>query len=148
VPAEKRWSPPRGKVRLAGYLTVPQDAPGIVVFAHGSGSSRHSPRNRHVARVLTEGGWLPPDKSAGLLRCYGILLAELTPVRSEREAARAFEAAAGPVVLKADVPGLVHKTDALDLNPVIARPDGAFVVDARVKVAPYAPQDPLLRKLR
>jgi acyl-CoA synthetase (NDP forming)/GNAT superfamily N-acetyltransferase len=225
-----------------------------------------------------DGGWLPPDKSAGLLRCYGIPLAELTPVRSEREAVRAFEAAAGPVVLKADVPGVVHKTDAggveldlrtkadvraayrgltgrfggklrqvllqpmiaggtevivgvaddhmfgplivfglggvatnvladhaarltpltdtdadtlirsiksaplllghrgsapadlaalrnlllrvsqladdlpevtdLDLNPVIARPDGAFVVDARVKVAPYAPQDPFLRKLR
>ena len=36
----------------------------------------------------------------------------------------------------------------LDLNPVIARPDGVFVVDARVKVAPYAPQDPFLRRLR
>ena len=36
----------------------------------------------------------------------------------------------------------------LDLNPVIARPDGVFVVDARVKVEPCAPQDPFLRKLR
>jgi acyl-CoA synthetase (NDP forming) len=36
----------------------------------------------------------------------------------------------------------------LDLNPVIARPDGAFAVDARVKVAPYQPEDPYLRKLR
>jgi hypothetical protein len=36
----------------------------------------------------------------------------------------------------------------LDLNPVIARPDGAFVVDARVKAAPYAPQDPFLSKPR
>jgi acyl-CoA synthetase (NDP forming) len=36
----------------------------------------------------------------------------------------------------------------LDLNPVIARPDGAFVVDARIKVTPYRPQDPFLRKLR
>jgi len=36
----------------------------------------------------------------------------------------------------------------LDLNPVIARPDGAFVVDARVKVTPYQVQDPFLRKLR
>ena len=35
----------------------------------------------------------------------------------------------------------------LDLNPVIAPPDGAFVVDARVKVAHYAPQDPFLRRL-
>ena len=36
----------------------------------------------------------------------------------------------------------------LDLNPVIARPDGVFVVAARIKVAPYAPQDPFLRRLR
>ena len=43
--------------------------------------------------------------------------------------------------------GLPEITD-LDLNPFIARPDGVFVVDARVKVAPYAPQDPFLRRLR
>ncbi|MBV9206205.1 MAG: acetate--CoA ligase family protein, partial [Actinobacteria bacterium] len=36
----------------------------------------------------------------------------------------------------------------LDLNPVIAAPDGAVVVNARVKVAPYQPQDPFLRRLR
>jgi hypothetical protein len=36
----------------------------------------------------------------------------------------------------------------LDLNPVIARPEGAVVVDARVRVAPELPQDPFLRKLR
>jgi acyl-CoA synthetase (NDP forming)/GNAT superfamily N-acetyltransferase len=36
----------------------------------------------------------------------------------------------------------------LDLNPVIARPDGVFAVDARVKVAPYQSQDPFLRELR
>jgi len=48
--------PAAGEVRLEGYLTVPENAAGIVVFAHGSGSSRHSPRNRYVARVLTEAG--------------------------------------------------------------------------------------------
>jgi acyl-CoA synthetase (NDP forming)/GNAT superfamily N-acetyltransferase len=224
-------------------------------------------------------GWLPPNMTAALLRCYGIPLAELVPVHGEDDAVAAFAAGGGlPVVLKADVPGLVHKTEAggveldlrteadvraayrrlaglfgdtlhavlvqpmigdgtevivgvaddhlfgplvvfglggvatevladhaarltpltdidadtlirsikaaplllghrgsppadlealrglllrvsrladdlpeitdLDLNPVIARPDGVFVVDARVKVAPYAPQDPFLRKLR
>jgi acyl-CoA synthetase (NDP forming) len=36
----------------------------------------------------------------------------------------------------------------LDLNPVIARPDGAFPVDVRVRVAPAAPRDPFLRQLR
>jgi len=49
-------APAAGEVRLAGYLTVPENAAGIVVFAHGSGSSRHSPRNRYVARVLNEAG--------------------------------------------------------------------------------------------
>jgi len=36
----------------------------------------------------------------------------------------------------------------LDLNPVIAGPDGAVVVDARIRVAPQLPQDPFLRRLR
>jgi putative phosphoribosyl transferase len=47
------------KVRVAGLegeLTVPEPAAGAVIFAHGSGSSRRSPRNRHVADLLNEGG--------------------------------------------------------------------------------------------
>jgi len=48
--------PAAGEVQLVGYLTVPQNAHGIVVFVHGSGSSRHSPRNRYVARVLNDAG--------------------------------------------------------------------------------------------
>jgi len=43
-------------VELEGKLDVPAGAPGIVVFAHGSGSSRHSPRNNYVADVLRERG--------------------------------------------------------------------------------------------
>jgi putative phosphoribosyl transferase len=43
-----------GAVRLAGRLTVPEQALGAVIFAHGSGSSRHSPRNRFVATVLNQ----------------------------------------------------------------------------------------------
>ena len=39
-----------------GDLTVPAGATGVVVFAHGSGSSRLSPRNRFVAEVLVEAG--------------------------------------------------------------------------------------------
>jgi len=224
------------------------------------------------------GGWLPPVKTADLLRCYGIWLVDTTAVASEDEAVMAADAVTGPVVLKAEVPGLVHKTDAgaveldlhtaaevraayrrltarfgsrlgsvlvqpmitdgteviigvaddhmfgplvvfglggtatevladhaarltpltdtdadtlirsvraapvllghrgrpaadldalrelllrvsrladdlpevsdLDLNPVIAKPHGAFAVDARIKVAPCLPQDPFLRRLR
>jgi putative phosphoribosyl transferase len=43
-------------VTLEGDLTLPPGARGVVLFAHGSGSSRHSPRNRYVARVLREAG--------------------------------------------------------------------------------------------
>lgn len=43
-----------GDARLSGDLTVPDDAIGVVVFAHGSGSSRHSPRNQAVARALQD----------------------------------------------------------------------------------------------
>src|SRR3954469_16906732 len=45
-----------GDAVLDGTLALPQAAPGVVVFAHGSGSSRHSPRNRFVARSLREAG--------------------------------------------------------------------------------------------
>ena len=43
-----------GGISLPGTLTVPAGVVGVVVFAHGSGSSRHSPRNRAVARVLEQ----------------------------------------------------------------------------------------------
>src|SRR5437879_6445830 len=45
---------PLGPVILEGSLILPVGARGIVLFAHGSGSSRHSPRNHHVARQLHE----------------------------------------------------------------------------------------------
>jgi len=41
---------------LSGNLSIPKDATALVVFAHGSGSSRHSPRNQFVARTLNETG--------------------------------------------------------------------------------------------
>jgi putative phosphoribosyl transferase len=45
-----------GSVRLQGNLAVPPSASAIVLFAHGSGSSRHSPRNRAVASELEDSG--------------------------------------------------------------------------------------------
>jgi acyl-CoA synthetase (NDP forming)/GNAT superfamily N-acetyltransferase len=225
-----------------------------------------------------DGGWLTPARTAELLACYGITEVSSQPVTSQTAAVKAARQLGGPVVLKADVPGLVHKSDAgavqldlhgpreiragyralaqrfgtgmasaiiqpmvtggteviigvvqepvfgplvvfglggvatdvlgdrsarltpltdtdaaelirsvhaaplllgqrggpaadlaglqdivmrvsrladdlpqvaeLDLNPVIARPDGAHVVDARVRVAPARPADPYLRRLR
>jgi acyl-CoA synthetase (NDP forming)/GNAT superfamily N-acetyltransferase len=66
------------------------------------------------------GGWLPPDKTADLLHCYGIWLVDAEPAGSEDEAVRAVAAVSGPMVLKAEVPGLVPGTDAgaveLDLH--------------------------------
>lgn len=43
-------------VRLEGIVSIPEDARGLVVFVHGSGSSRHSPRNQYVAQTLQAGG--------------------------------------------------------------------------------------------
>jgi acyl-CoA synthetase (NDP forming)/GNAT superfamily N-acetyltransferase len=281
-----------GQIPAYGY---PEAAAAAMARAARYGAWRTEPQgqvpsfpdiNNEDARTLVRGflhttlggGWLPPDQTAELLRCYGVPLVELTGAASEDKAVEAFRTAAGPVVLKADVPGLLHKTDAgaveldlrteaevraayrglterfgarqrrvlvqpmiaggtevivgvtddhmfgplvvfglggvttevladhaarltpltdidadqligsirsapllrgyrgqpaadlgalrglllrvsrladdlpevteLDLNPVIARPDGAFVVDARIKVTPYRPQDPFLRKLR
>jgi putative phosphoribosyl transferase len=46
---------PTDQVELEGNLDIPEGAEGIVVFVHGSGSSRHSSRNQYVARALNEG---------------------------------------------------------------------------------------------
>jgi thioredoxin len=67
-----------GSVRLAGRLTVPDDAPGVVVFVHGSGSSRHSPRNRAVASVLNQAG-------------LGTLLFDLLTPEEERDRSNVFD---------------------------------------------------------
>lgn len=47
---------PAGRALLSGHLTIPENAIGLVLFAHGSGSSRHSPRNQFVARALNDAG--------------------------------------------------------------------------------------------
>jgi dienelactone hydrolase len=45
---------PAGRATLEGDLNIPEGARGIVLFAHGSGSSHHSPRNRYVAQLLNQ----------------------------------------------------------------------------------------------
>src|SRR3954451_11412517 len=57
------------RVALCGNMTFPENALGLVLFAHGSGSSQHSPRNRFVARTLNDAGlgtllfdWLTPEE--------------------------------------------------------------------------------------
>lgn len=51
---ERRVNLQSGDVGLEGHLAIPENSQGVIVFAHGSGSSRHSPRNRSVARRLNE----------------------------------------------------------------------------------------------
>jgi putative phosphoribosyl transferase len=70
--------PTTGSVQLAGYLAVPQNAPGVVLFAHGSGSSRHSPRNQYVATVLNQAG-------------LGTLLFDLLTADEEADRANVFD---------------------------------------------------------
>lgn len=53
----KELSIPVGKVTLKGELIIPEKATAIVIFSHGSGSSRMSPRNRKVAKHLQEMGF-------------------------------------------------------------------------------------------
>jgi len=48
---------PIGRVSVEGDLVIPENAAGAVLFAHGSGSSRHSPRNRFVAAALQKAGF-------------------------------------------------------------------------------------------
>src|SRR5512145_1009521 len=47
---------PSGAVALDGLLEIPANARGVVIFSHGSGSGRRSPRNLHVAEALRQAG--------------------------------------------------------------------------------------------
>jgi putative phosphoribosyl transferase len=67
-----------GATTVGGRLTVPEGAEAIVVFAHGSGSSRHSPRNRFVASVLNKAG-------------LGTLLFDLLMAAEEHDRANVFD---------------------------------------------------------
>jgi putative phosphoribosyl transferase len=71
-----------GSVRLGGTLAVPEGAQGLVIFAHGSGSSRHSPRNRYVAYTL---------RTAGLGTLLFDLLTEEEEAEDEQTAALRFD---------------------------------------------------------
>lgn len=66
-----------GGIQTVGDVAVPESALGLVVFAHGSGSSRHSPRNRQVAAALQERG-------------LGTLLLDLLTQAEERDRANVF----------------------------------------------------------
>jgi putative phosphoribosyl transferase len=67
-----------GTVSLARHLVIPPRRTGTVIFVHGSGSSRHSPRNRFVATALNRAG-------------FATLLFDLLTIEEERDRARVFD---------------------------------------------------------
>jgi putative phosphoribosyl transferase len=84
APAEGPWprnrevEVPAGPVRLPARFVLPEGALAVVAFAHGSGSGRHSPRNRHVAAVLNRAG-------------LGTLLLDLLTEDEERDRHNVFD---------------------------------------------------------
>jgi acyl-CoA synthetase (NDP forming)/GNAT superfamily N-acetyltransferase len=172
----------RALARAAGYGAWRAEPPGRVpVFADVRTADAR-------ALVRSEPGWLAPEQTAELLRCYGIPLADLAPPGTEVTVRVADDRVFGSLVtlgvgetppaarltpltdidadklMKGALEGgaalrelllrvsrlaedLPEVTD-LDLDPVVAGPDGVVVVNARVKVTPYEPRDPFLRKLR
>jgi putative phosphoribosyl transferase len=69
---------PAGGATIEGMLEIPEGAVGLVLFAHGSGSSRHSPRNNFVAGMLREAG-------------VGTLLMDLLTPEEDRDYAQRFD---------------------------------------------------------
>jgi putative phosphoribosyl transferase len=115
-----------GGVTLTGQLTVPEHPRGIVIFAHGSGSSRHSPRNRHVATVLNSAD-------------FATLLFDLLTLDEERNRANVFD-----IELLAG--RLVHVTEWLAGRPDTASlPVGYFGASTGAGAALVAAADPRVK---
>ena len=145
---------PSGAVSLEGELHLPANACGLVLFAHGSGSSRHSPRNQYVAGVLREAGigtllfdLLTSEEEAidmrtGHLRFDISLLAgrlaDATQWTSSQEATKNF----GLGYFGASTGGAAALVAAAKLNTIVdavvsrgGRPDLAGAALSRVKAA-------------
>jgi len=102
---------PATGVFLEADIVVPDAAPGVVVFAHGSGSSRHSPRNRYVARELQEAG-------------LGTVLVDLLTPEEERVDARTSQHRFDIGLLAGRLAGLVAWLEAY--QPANGRGIGLF----------------------
>jgi putative phosphoribosyl transferase len=113
---------PADSVTLEGNITLPEESRAIVLFAHGSGSSRHSPRNRYVARVLNEA------KLATLLIDLLMLHEEVVDART---AQLRFD-----IDLLAE--RLVDATDWLPSSPILSTSASAISALAAAAVRPDA----------
>jgi len=129
---------------LEGELSVPATANGVVVFAHGSGSSRHSPRNRYVANILNDGslatllidlltaGEQEVDRPTGQLRfdipfLANRLVAITQWLREQPQAANlkigyfgASTGAGAALVAAAELPRLIHAVVSRGGRPDLA----------------------------
>ena len=114
---------PAGSVSLSGQLAVPSSALGIVVFVHGSGSSRHSPRNRLVAGLLNEAG-------------LATLLFDLLTTREELDRANVFDVELLAERLDAVTRWLFTQVDVAEL------PVGYFGASTGAAAALWAAADP------
>ena len=137
---------PSQDAKLEGDLSIPTSALGAVVFAHGSGSSRHSPRNRYVAEILNESGLATllmdlltedeqqVDLQTGHLRfdiplLAGRLVAVTQWLSRHPEAAKlpmgqfgASTGAAAALVAAAELPNLIHAVVSRGGRPDLAGP--------------------------
>ncbi len=112
-----------GSVLLAGHLTIPAGAAGTVVFVHGSGSSRHSPRNRYVAGRLNEAG-------------LGTLLFDLLTSQEELDRVNVFD-------VETLASRLAEVTDWLRAQPGAAHaPLGYFGASTGAAAALWAAAEP------
>lgn len=125
-PGDQELSIPAGPVTLGGHLSLPEDATAIVVFAHGSGSSRHSPRNRFVAELLHEAG-------------FGTLLFDLLTDDEGRDRANVFD-------IELLARRLVDVTRWLATQPgLVGLPFGYFGASTGAAAALWAATDPDVR---
>jgi pimeloyl-ACP methyl ester carboxylesterase len=117
--ADREVEVPSGPVNLAGTLSVPVEVRATVVFAHGSGSGRFSPRNRAVARVLFQAG-------------FATLMMDLLTAREEEQEVRDQRRRRFDIGLLADrviaaIDWLAHDAAIDDLPPILREvPVGCF----------------------
>ncbi|MFK5635670.1 phosphoribosyltransferase family protein [Ornithinimicrobium sp. LYQ103] len=120
---DRELTVPAGPVALGGHLTIPEHPTGIVVFAHGSGSSRHSPRNGFVAERLNGAG-------------FGTLLFDLLTDDEGRDRANVFD-------IELLARRLVDVTRWLATQPGVAGlPLGYFGASTGAAAALWATTDP------
>jgi putative phosphoribosyl transferase len=115
---------PAGTVTLPGHLHLPdRTTTGLVVFAHGSGSSRHSPRNRYVASVLHEAG-------------LGTLLLDLLTPDEEHDRSLVFDVTLLAARLSAAVRWVADRPDTVGARI------GVFGASTGAAAALWAASDP------